>query len=145
MSGTDTPRPPNQVVMEWKGAHLFDAGRPGGPMFRMDSDAGPSPVDALLGAIAGCTATDIVDIMAKRRTPLASLRANVIGHRADGTPRRLVKVHLEYEVAGDGIEAAQLQRAVDLSVTKYCSVRDSLDPAIPVTWSITLNGSLLAE
>ena len=140
-------RPPNRVRATWAGAHRFDAGRPGGPTVRIDAsgETGPGPVDALLYALATCTAVDVVDILEKRRTPVESLTIDVVGHRFDGVPRRLVHVRLEYTITGAGIERAHAERAIELAVTKYCSVRDSLDPKLPVEWALTLNGEAPLE
>ncbi|HET7584516.1 MAG TPA: OsmC family protein [Gemmatimonadaceae bacterium] len=133
-----TPRQPNRVSVKWQGAHRFEAGRPGGPTIRIDADnaTAPGPVDTLLSALASCTAVDVVDILAKRRTPVESLEIEVVGRRVDGVPRRLEHVTLHYRIAGAGIEREHAERAVELAVTKYCSVRDSLDPAIPVEWTV---------
>jgi putative redox protein len=135
-------RPPNRIRATWDGEHRFDAGRPDGPTVRIDADGktGPGPVDALLIALATCTAVDVVDILAKRRTPAESLTVDVVGHRFDGVPRRLVHAQLEYAITGAGIERAHAERAIELAVDKYCSVRDSLDPKIPVEWALVLNG-----
>jgi putative redox protein len=133
-------RPPARVHVAWAGEHRFDAGRPGGPTIRMDGAArtGPSMVDTVLCALAACTAVDVVDILAKRRTPLASLAVDAEGERFEGTPGRLTRIHLSYALAGAGVERAHAERAVELAVAKYCSVRDSLDPAIPITWAVAL-------
>ncbi len=135
-------RPPARVAVAWAGHHAFDVGRPGGPTVRLDGSArtGPSPVDALLSALAACTAVDVVDILAKRRTPLEALEIEAVGDRSEGTPGRLTRVELVYRMRGAGVERAHAERAVELAVTKYCSVRDSLDPAMPVTWRVELDG-----
>jgi len=135
-------RPDNRVHITWAGDHRFDAGRPDGPHVRIDSDAqtGPGPVDTLLIALGTCTSVDVVDILAKRRTPVESLGIEVQAERRETAPRRVLKVHLVFRIDGAGIERVHAERAVELAVTKYCSVRDSLDPAIPITWSVVLNG-----
>ncbi len=132
----------NHVRATWLGEHRFDAGRPGGPAARIDASAkeGPSPVDTLLNALATCTSVDVVDILAKRRTPVESLAVDVRADRADAVPARVTHLRLDYAITGAGIERAHAERAVQLAVEKYCSVRDSLDPAIPVEWTLTLNG-----
>jgi putative redox protein len=56
-------------------------------------------------------------------------------------PRRLEHATLHFSIDGDGIERVHAERAIDLAVTKYCSVRDSLRPDVPVEWTLTLNGS----
>ena len=127
-------KPPSITALTWRGGHAFEGGRPGGPTIILDGDAtqGPSPVDGLLMALAACTGYDLVDIMEKRRTPLSRLEIGVHGDRFDGVPGRVTRVVLTYDVAGQGVEATHMERAVKLAVTKYCSVRDSLDPNLPI-------------
>jgi putative redox protein len=131
---------PSRVNVKWVGRHSFDAGRSGRPTARFDGDglSGLSPVDGLLGSLASCISVDVVDILAKRRTPVESLEVEVVGRRVDTIPRRLEHVTLNFRIAGAGIELIHAERAVDLAVTKYCSVRDSLRPDVPVEWTIAL-------
>ena len=136
-------RPDNRVQLQWQGEHRFDAGRSGGPQIRIDASGktGPGPVDALLIGLGACTGVDVVDILAKRHTPVESFGIEVQGERKPDVPRRVMKAHLVYRIDGVGIERAHAERAVELAVTKYCSVRDSLDAEIPVTWSVIVNGA----
>ena len=135
-------RAPNEVSVQWTGAHRFQAGRPGGATVSIDADAaeGPSPVDALLIALGSCTAVDVVDILAKRRTPVETLTIDATAPRFAGVPARLTAVELVYRIRGAGIERVHAERAIELAVTKYCSVRDSLRPDVPVTWRLELEG-----
>jgi putative redox protein len=128
------------MYVKWAGDHKFDAGLEGRPAVRLDSDGvtGPSPVDGLLGALAACVGVDVVDILAKRRTPVESLDVEVVGQRVDAIPRRLEHVTLNFRIGGPGIERIHAERAVELAVTKYCSVRDSLRPDVPVEWTVAL-------
>jgi putative redox protein len=134
-------KPANRIIATWKGEQAFDAGRPDGPVSRIDGNAlsGPSPVDTLLSALAACSAIDVVEILKKRRTPVTSLAVEVTGTRVDVVPRRLTHVQLLFHVTGAGIEREQAARAIELSITKYCSVRDSLDPAITIEWELDLH------
>jgi putative redox protein len=136
-------KPPAKVRVTWAGAHRFDAERAsGGPAIRMDSTGvtGPSPVDALISALAGCTGIDVVAVLEKRRTPLESMTIDVTGERFAGRPARVTKIVLDFKLKGAGIAREQAERAIDLSITKYCSVRDSLDPNMPIEWTLELNG-----
>jgi putative redox protein len=135
-------KPPSRVHVTWAGEGRFDAGRPGGETIRLDSSArtGPSPVDGLVSALAACTAVDVVDILAKRRTPVEALTIDAEAQRFAGVPGRLTAVELVYRVRGAGIERVHAERAIDLAVNKYCSVRDSLSREIPVTWRLELDG-----
>lgn len=131
---------PATIRVEWSGDHRFKAGKPGRPSVLLDGDgqAGPSSVDTLLAALATCVSVDVVDILAKRRTPVRSLAIDVVGRRVDTIPRRLEHVTLNFSIAGAGIERVHAERAVELAVTKYCSVRDSLRTDVPVEWTIDL-------
>ena len=136
-------RPPNRVVVTWAGGERFDARRPGGPALRLDGDGttGQSPVDAVLSALGACTSIDVVAILAKRRTPVERYSLEVSGERAEGTPRRIVAIDIAYHIDGPGIEREHAERAIELAIGKYCSVRDSLAKDIPIRWTLTLNGS----
>jgi putative redox protein len=65
----------------------------------------------------------------------------VTGDRAPGTPARVIKSSIVYTITGDGIEREHAERAINLAITKYCSVRDSLDPNMAVEWALVLNGN----
>ena len=141
--GVTPARPPNHIVVRWRGDEEFESGRPGGPTLRVDGHgkAAQSPVDVLLTALATCSSIDVVSILAKRRTPVKSLEIDVIAERADDrVPRKVRRFLLTFRIAGAGIEREHAERAVELAVTKYCSVRDSLDPGIPVEWRVELVG-----
>ena len=130
------------IEVDWVGSSEFEAHRAGGPKIRIDGDAkgAPSPVDALLAAVASCAATDVVSILAKQRTPATALKVTVQAQRVESTPRRLAAVVLEFSIAAPNATQAKVARAVELAVTKYCSVRSSLLGEIPVTWTIELRG-----
>jgi putative redox protein len=139
-------KPPSRVLVRWKGegTMAFEGGKAkGGPTITVDNTgkAEPGPVDTLLIALAACTSEDVLTILAKRRTPATRVEVEVEGKRAHATPARLTHIHLRYVVDGEGIDRSHTLRAIELAVTKYCSVRDSLDKAIDVEWSLVLNGS----
>jgi putative redox protein len=133
-----TPHTPIQI--DWLGELVFETGRPEGPKVRIDANAhaAPGPFDMLLAAIATCAATDVVEIMKKQRTPLEALSVRVEATRVTEIPRRLASAILHFTLRGSGITAEKASRAVELSVTKYCSVRSSLIADAPVTWTIEL-------
>jgi putative redox protein len=135
-------KPPVNLRITWAGEKRFDGGRPGRPTQRIDGDGttAPSPVDTLINSFAACSAVDVVDILAKRRTPVASMYIDAHAERADAVPARVVSVRLDFHIDGEGIDRANAERAIELAVAKYCSVGASLDPAISVAFSLTLNG-----
>ena len=133
-------KPPSRVQVKWAGGQVFDTGREGGPVARLDGDGkvAQSPPDALLSALASCVSVDVVAILEKRRTPVTALQVDVVGERVDSTPRRFRHITLNFGITGEGVERIHVERAVELAVTKYCSVRDSLAPDIQVDWTIDL-------
>jgi putative redox protein len=135
-----TATKPSRIHVEWVGAHRFDAGRPDGPTARIDGEGetGQSPPETLLTALATCVSYDVIDILEKQRTPLDSLEIDVVGQRVDTIPRRYKHITLNFRIGGKGIEKEQALRAIELSATKYCSVRDSLRNDIELEWTVEL-------
>ena len=133
----------NVIRATWAGEHRFDSARAeGGPVMRLDGSAasGQSPVDAMLSALAACSGIDVVDIMAKRRTPVERLSIEVTGTRRTEMPRRFEQLALVYEIDGAGIERVHVERAVQLAFDKYCSVAASFASDIQVETVVVLNG-----
>ena len=133
-------KPPQRIIAVWKGEQEFDVSKIGGVVSRIDGHGitGQGPMETLYSALATCSAMDVVGILQKQRTPASSLEVEVIGTREDASPRRLKHARLIFRISGAGIEREQALKAIELSVTKYCSVRDSLDPKIPVEWELEL-------
>jgi putative redox protein len=104
-----------------------------------DGDSGPSPMITLLMAAAGCSGADVVSILGKMRVGLAQLSVEVQGERREEQPRRYVRVHYRYRLAGQDLDQAKAERAVALSLEKYCSVVASLAPDIQVTHEVVLD------
>lgn len=140
MATDSAPTPHAPVEIQWVSDLQFDGGRHDGPKVRIDADArtAPSPFDMLLVAIASCAATDVVEIMKKQRTPLTALSVRVEATRVAAIPRRLASAILHFTLHAPGTTPEKAARAVELSVTKYCSVRSSLIADAPVTWTIDL-------
>ena len=132
---------PSRVLVNWKTERIFEAGREGRPTVLLDGDGihAPTPPEALLASLASCVSVDIVDILAKRRTPVEKYSVEALGERVDSIPRRFKHITLNVSITGAGIERGPAEHAIDLAVNKYCSVRDSLDPKIPVEWTLELN------
>lgn len=118
--------PPLTLELVWE-HDLVLAGRSGDTEIRLDSAKaeGPSPTQALAFGLAGCMAMDLLHILTKGRHDFKGLRADLTGTRADDHPRRFTTIHLHYTITGT-VEDAAVQRAIDLSREKYCSVWQSM-------------------
>jgi putative redox protein len=138
------PRPTTTTVQaSWRGERRYDIRRPGGPALTIDASGavGPGPVDTMLGALAACCAIDVVDYLAKRRTPVESLDIRIDAERRATPPRRVLQARLEFQIAGGSIELPHAERAIALSIQSYCSVSASLAPDLRIETVLVLNGA----
>ena len=138
-----TEKPPLRLELGWQGDLVF-AGTSGQASMTLDSAgvAGPSPMQALAFALAGCMGMDLVHILQKGRHSFTALTASLSGTRAPEDPRRFTEIELHFTIAGE-VPAAVVQRGIDLSRDKYCSVWSSLreDTKLTVTFE-TQNSEL---
>lgn len=129
-----------EIGIEWDGGTGYQVKTPSGAGMALDSDAvaGPSPMQALLGALAGCMAIDIVLILQRMRAAPERLGGRVAGARRDEHPRRFRRITLEFVASGDAVTQDRLDRAVRLSFEKYCSVLHSLNRDTKFDWSAAI-------
>lgn len=100
----------------------------------------PGPVETLLSALATCSGVDILDILAKRRTPAERFEIEVTATRRSESPRRVEHLEILFAIDGAKIAVADAERAIQLSFEKYCSVAASLAPDIEAHTTLVLNG-----
>ena len=138
MSATAAVKPPTVVELIWE-HELVLGGRSGEIAIRLDSDGveGPSPMQALAFALAGCMAMDLVHILKKGRHDMRGLKADLRGERAPDDPRRFTSIELKYTVTGD-VPSDAVDRAIQLSRDKYCSVWHSMRQDITFNVSYTI-------
>ncbi|MGE0103100.1 MAG: OsmC family protein [Blastocatellales bacterium] len=119
-----------KIRMNWDGGLKFTGLTANGHETRIDGDkeAGPTPMELLLEAIGSCSAIDVVVIMEKVRTPLQKLEISLEGNRHNPEPRYYTDVRMNFDAWGEGINHDKLERAINLSIVKYCSVFHSLRP-----------------
>ncbi len=136
-----TPGGTRQVVLTWSGGLAFVGGEPDGPELRIDGDntSAPGPMLTLLLAAAACSGADVVSILAKMRVALHRCRIEVVGERRTAEPRRFVAIHFAYHLSGAGLDPTKAERAVVLSLEKYCSVIHSLAADIRITHELSLD------
>ena len=131
----------SRTVVELVWEHdLVLSGRSGGVTMTLDSASveGPSPMQALAFAMAGCMAMDVVHVIRKGRYELRGLRADLTGTRAPEDPRRFTAIALHYSVTGN-VPDEKMARAIELSREKYCSVWHSMrqDIELTITYAVT--------
>ena len=141
-SSTEAPVAQTPIVTSWRGEQRFAVIRPDAAELVIDGNrtAGPGPVETLLGALAACTALDVVSYLAKRRTPASALDIEIESTRRAEAPRRLVSARLIFKLSGEGIDAEHAMRAIELTMASYCSVASSLAADIVIETRLVLNG-----
>ena len=130
----------------WKGKMAFEGSSISGFTLPLDTsvdsggeDNGFRPMELLLVGLAGCTAMDVISILQKKRQDVTNLEVRVVeAERAADHPRIYTHIVLEYVVTGRNIERAAVERSVELSSTKYCSVEAMLSKAAKIENRITI-------
>jgi putative redox protein len=97
---------------------------------------GMRPVELLLYGLGGCTAMDVVSVLEKKRQKVTGVEIVLNGtQREDDYPHYYERIEIEYLVTGYGVDPAAVQRAIELSEDKYCSVKGALGPQVQVSWT----------
>ena len=135
-------KPPTTLELVWEHDLVF-GGRSGDVQMTLDSAslAGPSPMQTLAFALAGCMSMDVVHVLTKGRYDLRGLRADLTGQRAPDEPRRFTAITLHFTITGD-VPPDKVERAIDLSREKYCSVWHSMRQDIELTVTYKLSSGI---
>lgn len=105
------------------------------------SAAASSPMELLLFALGGCTGMDVESLLQKMRTPVEGFRIVIAAERREEHPRVYTTIHLTYQFWGENLNRVNIEKAIELSQHKYCSVSAMLSQAAQLTYSIELNPS----
>jgi putative redox protein len=97
-----------------------------GTLMSPNDGPGVSPMQMLLLGVGGCTAMDVVDILRKQHEPLVDLEIEIGGERGEEYPKPWTKVHIHYIFYGSDLDIRKVERAVALSVEKYCGAHATL-------------------
>lgn len=132
--------------VKWTGGRQFIGIDEAGHSVVMDASAayggegtGIRPIELLLHAVAGCTAMDVVSILEKKRQEFSGLRIEVSAtQREDEFPKIYTDINVEYVVEGDAVDPKAVQRAIELSEDKYCSVKGMIGPQVRMSSSFRI-------
>ena len=126
-------------------AFHFEAANENGNSVHIDAspdiggtNQGMRPMQMLLAAMGGCSAIDIVNILKKQKQDLKDIKVTVTGEREQGVvPSLYTEVHAHYKLFGK-LDKKKADKAVSLSVEKYCSVAKTLEKTAQVTYSFEI-------
>jgi putative redox protein len=134
-----------KIQATWRSPMRFDGIAEGGTTVVMDgqpeyggSGAGPSPMETVLIAMASCTGMDVASILAKMRAPLRAFAITIEAERATEHPKIFTSINIRYDAVGPDLRRDQVEKAVSLSLEKYCPVTAMLRRSAEVTYEITL-------
>jgi len=128
------------VSLEWESGQVFHAKSPAGASITLDGDTvrGFSPMESLLSSVSACMGIDIVHILGKMRIELGGLHIAVEGDRAAEPPRYFERIRMRFRFEGN-LPRDKAERAVELSLEKYCSVFHSMRRDIDVETTIEMS------
>ena len=99
------------------------------------SDAGIRPKELLLLGLGGCTGSDVASILKKKRVKLDGFEINIKTEVTEEHPQVFTDLHIEYVFYGNDIDKNAVERAIELSQTKYCGVTKMLEKAVNISHS----------
>ena len=134
-----------EAKVTWKNKLAFDGTAGSGFILPLDGRIGHggdgngfSPMELLLVGLAGCTGMDVVDILRKKRQDVTGFEVSVQAERASEHPKVFTHITVEYVVSGHSIDPKAVDRAIELSTTKYCSASAMLEKASQIEHKATI-------
>ncbi|WP_115720529.1 OsmC family protein [Gallaecimonas mangrovi] len=127
-----------EAKVRWLEGMQFLGTSGSGHQVLMDGDnpgKGASPLEMVLLAVGGCSSVDVVSILQKARQDVTDCEVEIKAVRADDHPRVFTDIELVFVVTGHGVQEKHVERAVSLSMDKYCSVSKMLEKAANVRHS----------
>ncbi|MBN2148528.1 MAG: OsmC family protein [Anaerolineales bacterium] len=123
----------------WQGRMTFTGSADSGFPVQLGTDPavggdndGTRPMELIAMGLAGCTAMDVISILQKKRQELTSFEVRVHAQRADEHPKVFTHITIEYLIEGRNVDPAAVERAMELSETKYCPAQAMLGKVVPI-------------
>ncbi len=137
-----------KTCLLWQGGVAWEAASDSGHTLVLDGspsiggeNRGCRPMELVLKGLCGCSAMDVMSILNKQRQTItkASIEAEAV--RADSIPAVFESIHVKYLFEGPALKVKAVERAVSLSMEKYCSVTRMLAPTVEITYSVVTNSA----
>ncbi len=137
-----------KTTLTWTEEMAFEAELEG-HTFAVDADLqfggknrGPRPKGLLLSALGGCTAMDVVSLLGKMKVPFERFKVEVEADAAEDHPKVYTAIRVRYILDGKEIDRSKVEKAVDLSLDKYCAVHAMLGKSVAMSHEILINGRI---
>lgn len=129
----------------WQGRMAFTGTSDSGYLLPLDAkktvggqEMGFQPLQLFAIGLVGCTAMDVISILNKKRQEVTAFEVSAIIDRAETHPKVFTKILVEYQVTGKGLDRSAVERAVELSETRYCPAQAMLEKAAEISHKIIL-------
>ena len=135
----------NKVITKWSEGMKFQTIGPNGSSITVgsslegDNQKVPSPKALMLSSLAACSGIDVVSILEKMKIKLSDFKINTIGSLTQEHPKYYNKVLMEYHFYGEQLDKKKINKAVNLSITKYCGVMEMFRSFAEITTKIHYN------
>ncbi len=120
----------HKITTQWKGGMTFESDNPSGKSVIMDTDVegqernGLSPKAMMLSSLAGCSGLDVISILEKMKVEIQDFKMEVSGELTDEHPKYYHSVKVDYHFYGKDLNESKCEKAVNLSIEKYCGVME---------------------
>jgi putative redox protein len=131
-----------KATVKWIGDELFIGTSESGHTIVLDANAGaiaPSPLESVLISLGGCSSVDVVSILEKARQKITGCSVEISATRVDSVPKLFSDIHLTFLIEGNDVNEKHVERAVNLSADKYCSVALMLNKSVNITHEYQIN------
>jgi len=108
-------------------------------------DRGPNPKEYILAGLCGCTGMDVVSLFKKFKISFETFDVSADSELTKEHPTVFQEIHLNFKITGPNVDAELVQKAVKLSMTKYCGVSAMLSKAVPIVYHVFINADQIAE
>lgn len=127
--------------VKWIGDELFLGTSESGHSIVLDANGGnlaPSPLENVLISLGSCSSVDVVSILKKARQNISGCAVEINGTRVDGVPKLFSKIHLHFIITGIDVQEKHVERAVNFSADKYCSVALMLNGKVDISHDFSI-------
>lgn len=128
------------TIIKWQGGMAFEGTTESGHAVLMDAapevggeNKGARPMEMVLLGLGGCTSIDVIMMLQKSKQAIEDCQVEISAERSDSIPKVFTKIHVHFKVMGQGLNPKKVERAVNLSAEKYCSVSKMLEQSVEMS------------
>lgn len=126
--------------IKWQGGMAFEGTTESGHAVLMDAapevggeNKGARPMEMVLLGLGGCTSIDVIMMLQKSKQAVDDCQVEITAERSDSIPKVFTKIHVHFKITGQDLNHKKVERAVNLSAEKYCSVSKMLEHSVEMS------------